>query len=113
MDATESGTGDVWRERIIAQQVSGQSIRAWCRDNQHHEHAFYWWRSRMGLSPVKTGKSPTRSAKPPMTFAEIVVDRPAGESICFRLGGNRELILPLSMEVENIARLVRAIEASA
>jgi hypothetical protein len=51
MEAAVSGMADAWRQRIAAHRASGQSIRAWCRDNNHHEHAFYRWRSRLGLSP--------------------------------------------------------------
>jgi len=38
MDATSNGTANAWRERVVSQQASGQSIRAWCRENDHHEH---------------------------------------------------------------------------
>src|SRR5690349_14160660 len=53
MDVGRKNTAaDKWRERVKAQQGSGQSIRAWCREHGCHEHAFYWWRCRLGLSPV-------------------------------------------------------------
>jgi hypothetical protein len=104
MEATSNGTAETWRERVIAQQASGQSIRAWCREHNHHEHAFYWWRSRLGLSPKSAIKS-RPPAKPPR-FAEVVVNGAAGP-ICLRLGSGRELMLPASMPVEQIAALIR------
>ncbi len=112
MEARVNGTADVWRERIAAHRASGQSIRAWCRENNHHEHAFYWWRSRLGLSPKSITNRQQRPARP-MKFAEVVVERAMAESLCLRLGGGRELFLPASMPIESIAKLVRAIEASA
>jgi hypothetical protein len=113
MEATSNGTADAWRERVASQQASGQSIRAWCRQNSHHEHAFYWWRSRLGLSPKLAAKRQQRRPLKPLRFAEVVVDRAAKERMCLRLGGGRELHLPASMAVEDVAKLIRAIEVQA
>jgi hypothetical protein len=113
MEEVVNGAAGVWHERIVAQRASGQSIRGWCRENGQHEHAFYWWRSRLGLSPRAAR---TRSRGRPaevMEFAEAVVEGAASESIRLRLGGGRELFLPASMPVEWIARLVRGIEGAA
>jgi hypothetical protein len=112
MEATWNGTAEAWRERIAAHRNSGQSIRAWCRANNHHEHAFYWWRSRLGLSL----KSPAKRRRggvvaKPIKFAEVVMNH--AEPMYLRLGGGRELILPASMPIESIARLVHAIEGVA
>jgi hypothetical protein len=110
MEATSNGTAQTqtWRERVTAQQASGQSIRAWCREHNHHEHAFYWWRSRLRLSPKSVIKS--RQPAEPLRFAEVVVN-PA-EPMCLRLGSGRELHLPASMPVEQIAALVRLLETT-
>ena len=116
MDTTKDRTtADVWRERIEAHQASGLSVRAWCKANDVHEHGFYWWRSRLGLSPA--GGRRRRGVKADVVrFAEVVVT-PVATSTCaepirLRLAGERELILPASTPVERIATLVRAIEAS-
>ena len=124
MDASIDAKADAWRERIAAQRGSGQSIRGWCRDNNQAEHAFYWWRVRLGLGP----KSVRRRGVGRPRFTEVVVDRPAAqsqrawtsvvgpplasvvESFCLRLGNGRELILPASMPPEQLAKLVHAIE---
>jgi hypothetical protein len=112
MEATLNGTAEAWRERIASQQVSGQSIRAWCRDNSQHEHAFYWWRARLGLSPKAAVKRrPNRQPAKVIKFAEVVVNR--AEPIYLRLGGGRELVLPASMPAQHIAQLIRAIEVQA
>jgi len=112
---------ELWRKRIEDQRCSGQSIRSWCRASGTAEHSFYWWRGRLGLSPA--GKRPGKSVeqKPSsMAFARVLVgpsDQPpvAGivEPIRFRLVGGRELILPASMPIDQVARLVHAIESVA
>ena len=130
MEGSLNGTAEAWRERIVAQQASGRSIRGWCRENGFAEPAFYWWRRRLGLSPARdAGANGRRRGRPvkAVGFAEVVADRTSStastvpelpeaveavEAICLRLGGGRELVLPGSMPVESIARLVRAIEGT-
>jgi|SRR3954470_15308959 transposase-like protein len=46
-----------WRQRIARQEQSGQSIRAFCKDQGVGEHLFYYWRQRL------------REEKAPMRFA--------------------------------------------
>ncbi len=104
-------TADRWRERIVAQQASGQSIRGWCRDNGCPEHGFYWWRARLKL-PRADGRQHRPHPFKPINFAEVVANTPA-EAIRLRLGGERELLFPASMELELVAKLVRAIEEQA
>lgn len=113
---------ELWRERILAQRSAGGSIRGWCKANGFHEYAFYFWRSRLGLSPgplVKRRRSVRQAG-----FAEVVVDSSAippalsngmahaGERMSLRLPSGVELTLPM-MPVEKIAGLIRAIEVSA
>jgi hypothetical protein len=122
MDVRAKNTmAESWRQRVAAQQASGQSIRVWCREHGCHEHAFYWWRAKLGLSPVTTRKPRRRVAGvTPVGFARIVVkagqlrDRmnPA-DAIRVSLLGGREVTVPLSMPVEDIGKLLRAIEGAA
>lgn len=121
--ATVAGTGSVahlWRGRIAAQQASGESIRAWCRGNGCHEHSFYWWRAKLGLSPVRRSR---RQGVRSLEFAKLVVADPVAEQveppavsdvepIRLTLAGGRELVLPATMRVEQVARLVHAIEST-
>ena len=81
MEAAVNGTADAWRQRFDSQRSSGQSIRAWCRANDCHEHAFYWWRSRLGLSPKSSAK---RRRVNRLTFAEVVVNQRSADPICRR-----------------------------
>jgi hypothetical protein len=121
MEATSSEmAADAWRERITTQQASGQSIRAWCREHSLPEPAFYWWRRRLGLGPkLRIKRSPRRAAVKSLKFAEVVVDRAGAapstssgqaEPMCLRLGGGRELLLPASMPLQQVANLLRTIE---
>ena len=50
---------ELWREKIIRQEQSGQSVRAFCRDQSLREHAFYYWRQRF------------RGEKTPVGFALV------------------------------------------
>jgi hypothetical protein len=125
MDTSINGKAAAWRERIAAQQVGGLSIRAWCGENGQPEHMFYCWRSRLGLSPKPPIKRRGRRIMQ-AGFAEVVVvpslnrrraadvARPPGiravESICLRLHGGRELVLPASLSDQRLATLVHLIE---
>lgn len=111
MEAKANGSAAAWRERIGAQRDSGQSIRAWCRDHKCHEHAFYWWRARLGLSPARQRKGFAAKARP-VRFAEVVVNRSTDETMSLRLAGGRELALPASMPVQQVAALIRALETT-
>lgn len=113
MEAEEKNTtARRWRERIVAQQASGQSIRAWCQDNGCHEHAFYWWRAKLGLSPVTARGRVKPDTVKPVGFARVVVRPTKGGDDTIRLSllGGRELMLPASMSIEQVATLVRTIE---
>jgi hypothetical protein len=105
---TRTKTADRWRERIAAQQASGQSIRGWCKSNHCAEHGFYWWRARLKL-PRVDGRQYRPHPFNPISFAEVIASVPA-EPVRLRMSGERELLLPASMAVEQIAKLVHAIE---
>ena len=108
--ASNSGLSNAWRERITAQRASGESIRGWCRQHDCREHSFYWWRARLKLRPgAVAGRGRGRAPAKPVAFAEVLV-RATAQPLCLRLSGGRELVLPASMEVEQVARLVRLVE---
>ena len=107
MEAKINAKADAWRKRIGAQQVSGQSVRAWCRQNDFAEHAFYWWRAKLDLSPGK------RLPVKPLGFAQVIVSQPTAEPVRLRLSGARELIFPATMPLEQVAKLIHALEVTA
>jgi hypothetical protein len=116
------GKADVWRQRIEAQRASGQTIRAWCRANATGEHSFYWWRARLGLTRgshagLRQRRRPgsRRCVEEPLSFAQVRMDEghvvePAAAAWRLRLAGGRELMVPASLPIEQVAQLVRAIE---
>lgn len=59
---------ELWRERIAQQAQSGRSIRAFCKENELAEHAFYFWRLKL------------RRDQKPVTFALVEAKHPDRES---------------------------------
>jgi transposase-like protein len=59
---------ELWRERIAQQVESGRSVRAFCKENDLAEHAFYYWRLKF------------RRDQRPVTFALVESMQPARES---------------------------------
>lgn len=109
---------DLWRRRITQQRGSGRSIRAWCRGNQVAEHSFYWWRTRLGLSAAAgSNGAGDNDGQSRLSLAQVVVSpsatefAPIHELLRLRLRGGHELVLPASMSIEQMAALVRAVEA--
>lgn len=64
MDAKRLKAANVWQERVVAQQASGQAVRAWRRANGCPEHGFYWWRAKLGLSPSVGGEGAAAQVRP-------------------------------------------------
>jgi hypothetical protein len=58
---------ELWRQRIVEQETGGQSIRAYCRERELKESAFYGWRGRL------------RKQNTPVRFA-LVETKPAMET---------------------------------
>jgi len=117
--AAVNGKAEAWRERIANQQASGLSIRAWCRQNNQPEHAFHWWRSRLGMA-LRSKRHRRRSSKPgpskmpALAFAKVnLIAPPTAEPLRLRLGHERELILPASMPMSHVAELIVALERTA
>jgi hypothetical protein len=59
---------ELWRQRIAEQETGGQSIRAYCRERELKESAFYGWRGRL------------RKQNTPVRFA-LVETKPAVETL--------------------------------
>jgi len=49
---TKQDLNAVWRERLQAQQASGLSVAAWCKQEGVSAWSVYGWRKRLSLSPV-------------------------------------------------------------
>jgi hypothetical protein len=55
---------ELWSQRIAEQESSGQSIRAYCRERELKESAFYGWRVRLRKqnTPVRFALVETKAA---------------------------------------------------
>ena len=67
-----------WRQRISQQEKSGQSIRAFCREQALQEHSFYMWRRQLGSvngKPVRFTLVETtqQSLSPTSTPLELIL----------------------------------------
>jgi hypothetical protein len=116
MEALLNGKADLWRRRIETQRTSGKSIRAWCRASGTHEHSFYWWRSRLDLTPDKkppAKRTPALNQRkpPPLGLARVKLIEPAGpDPLRLRLAADRELIFPASVAMVSVAELILGLE---
>jgi hypothetical protein len=105
-----------WRGLLKQFAASGQSIRRFCAARRLKETAFYFWRReierRDAQAPAR--RSTRHKAQRPVSFAQAIL-RPAttGGGLTLRLGAGRELLLPATMAVEQVAKLVHALEGVA
>lgn len=100
---------------MLAQQAGGLSVRGWCRAHNCPEHGFYWWRANLGLSSASKRRRRQTRKPAAVAFTRVVVESPAppvAAPMRLTFAGGRELALPASMPVEQVARLLRAIEAA-
>jgi len=112
MEAAGNGKADLWRQRIEAQRASGQSVRAWCSANGVGEQSFYWWRRR--LEENFTPSKPSKSSLAPAGFTRVkLIEAVSAQPLVLRLAGDRELILPASMPMADLAALIGALERQA
>ena len=83
---------EFWWRRLRAQAGSGLSVRAWCRQHDTRESAFYWWRAQLAR----------RDAEAP-TFAPVrVVADTAPEA-----AGRIEIVLPGDRRVHVVGHVER------
>ncbi len=105
-----------WREALRRHRASGLTVRAFCAKEQLAETAFHAWRrilrerdaERRQVLPVALAP-----AFVPMVVREEQREAAASDDVVIDLRGGRAMRLPASMPVEQIARLVRAIEGAA
>jgi transposase-like protein len=94
---------ELWRQRIAQQEATGQSIRAFCRDQKLSEHSFYAWRKQLETT------TDTHQAKP-IRFALVETTKPANrhqaEPLELILAGGDRLRIPAD---EGILRLVLSV----
>jgi hypothetical protein len=106
-----------WERMVAGQRASGQSVRAWCQAHGCAEHSFYWWRAKLARLAEQGQQRPAGGSG----FAELIVDgcgaekrgRDHAEPMVLKLSAGRELVLPGTMPVVEVARLLGALEKQA
>ncbi len=48
---------EIWRERVSAFRESGQSVAAWCREQELKEHQMRYWLRRLILGTYENGST--------------------------------------------------------
>jgi len=66
---------ELWRQRIAQQEMSGESIRAFCRGRGLKEHDFYGWRQRLlkQSTPVRFALVETKPAEQTVPPIELML----------------------------------------
>ena len=80
MSTKQEQRRELWRQRITEQETGGQSIRAYCRERELKESAFYGWRGRLRKQniPVRFALVETKAAvetPPPLELLLASGDR--------------------------------------
>lgn len=44
----------LWEKHLAEQQISGQSIAAWCKEQSIKDNQFYYWRKKLSRDQVDT-----------------------------------------------------------
>ena len=64
VDERVSGKDDLWRERLVEQERSGLSVRAFCKSQGFSPESFYGWRKRLRKpEPVRFALVDTEAAR--------------------------------------------------
>jgi hypothetical protein len=95
-----------WREVLARQASSGLSGRAFCRQEQLAESAFYAWRRTIGQRDVQRA-----SAKACPAFVPVAVTGSPRAGFVLELAGGRVLRLPETIPIERLAEFVVALES--
>jgi len=75
---TREETRAHWRERLAAQQASGQSVVAWCAAQGVRRKDFYLWRAKLPAPPPAATAWVAVDVRPPVAPVAPVVPAPAG-----------------------------------
>lgn len=100
-----------WREVLARQASSGLSGRAFCRQEQLAESAFYAWRRTIAL------RDGVPNRRPPAFVPVVVSGRSPRESsretsLALEFSGGRVLRLPESLATQRLVELVLTLEVA-
>jgi transposase-like protein len=102
----ESSKQKIWAGRMAAWSDSGLIRSAWCDRHGINVHTFDYWRRRLLREPVSPRRR-SRTSLVPITVAAA----PPAEALELLLPGGVRLRVPSGADVEQAAKLVRALGA--
>lgn len=94
----------LWRNAILAQRKSTQTIAAWCREHKRSVASFHWWKRQLALRDHKR-------------FASVTVALPTDEpkqhkipDFVLNLTGTGLLHIPHGFDADELRRLLVALK---
>jgi hypothetical protein len=93
--ASSQSSNDKWRQVIAAQQASGQTVAAYCREHRIGQVSFYGWKRRFKASAANPeGAQSVRAG-----FVELTAAREAGVPAGVFPPGPATILSPAGIEV--------------
>ena len=100
-----------WRQLIHERQQSGQSVRAWCRQNGIRENSYYYWLRIIreeALRETENRSGALVRVEPEKLTVETVSPQPSSRGIVIRAHGV-ETEFPSGADIGILAAFVKAI----
>ena len=100
-----------WRQQIHERQESGQSVRAWCRQNGIRENSYYYWLRIIreeALRETENRSSALVRVEPEKLAAETESSRSSSGGIVIRAHGV-EAEFPTGTDIGMLAAFVKAL----
>ena len=100
-----------WRQQIHERQESGQSVRAWCRQNGIRENSYYYWLRIIreeALRETENRSCALVRVEPEKLTVETVSPQPSSGSIVIRAHGV-EAEFPSGSDIAILAAFVKAL----
>ena len=100
-----------WRQLIHERQQSGQSVRAWCRQNGIRENSYYYWLRiirREALRETENRNGALVRVEPEKLAAEAVSPQSSSGEIVIRSHGV-EAEFPSGTDIGMLAAFVKAL----
>lgn len=101
--AKQEEVRDCWCERIAAQEASGQSVRAYCKEHGIGEHSFYAWRQRLKRESQTVSFALVQTKPERLEFGDLMAE--------LILAGGERLRIPC--EEAALSAVLRAVRALA
>ena len=97
-----------WRRTVRRQGQSGLTVRAFCREHELRETAFYFWRCELAR---RQAARPASAAFVPVQVVETPA--PAGGRIEIVLSGDRRVHVAAPVDRQALADVLAVLEAAA